>query len=163
MTVAGLRRERDRNRLVTEMVAGKEYTTLADIKRMRELCRVPAKALDSGSDRHAAKTERSSPHQSGSSKTMGSISPQDALRARLERDLLRKPSEHSPTTSRTNTRRCAKSETSTTSTSLTSVQSTETTNVTALRPTRSNGSSTTGLPRDDTPTVNPAQRRIQAL
>lgn len=36
---SGLRKERDKGRLVTEMIAGKEYTTLADIERMRELCR----------------------------------------------------------------------------------------------------------------------------
>jgi hypothetical protein len=35
MTVAGLRRERDRNRLVIEKIAGKEFTTLAHIERMR--------------------------------------------------------------------------------------------------------------------------------
>ena len=39
MTVAGLRRERDRNRLVIEKIAGKEFTTLVHIERMRELCR----------------------------------------------------------------------------------------------------------------------------
>lgn len=39
MTASGLRKERDRGPLVTEMIAGKEYTTLADIDRMRELCR----------------------------------------------------------------------------------------------------------------------------
>jgi hypothetical protein len=44
MSAAGLRKERDRGRLVTEMIAGKEYTTLAEIERMRELCRVQAKA-----------------------------------------------------------------------------------------------------------------------
>lgn len=38
MTASGLRRERDRGRLVTEFVAGKEFTTLADIERMRKLC-----------------------------------------------------------------------------------------------------------------------------
>ena len=39
MTVAGLRRERDRCRLIIERIAGKEFTTLAHIERMRELCR----------------------------------------------------------------------------------------------------------------------------
>lgn len=39
MTASGLRRERDAGRLVTELTAGKEFTTLADIGRMRELCR----------------------------------------------------------------------------------------------------------------------------
>lgn len=39
MGASGLRKERDRGNLVTEMIAGKEYTTLAAIERMRELCR----------------------------------------------------------------------------------------------------------------------------
>ena len=43
MTVAGLRRERDRDRLVIEKIAGKEFTTLAHIERMRELCRERSK------------------------------------------------------------------------------------------------------------------------
>src|SRR6516162_3216995 len=47
MTVAGLRRERDRDRLVIEKIAGKEFTTLAHIERMRELCRDEARALGS--------------------------------------------------------------------------------------------------------------------
>jgi len=46
MTVAGLRRERDRNRLVIEKIAGKEFTTLVHIERMRELCREEARGPD---------------------------------------------------------------------------------------------------------------------
>src|ERR1700688_183118 len=49
MTVAGLRRERDRDRLVIEKIAGKEFTTLAHIERMRKLCRVEARVPDSNS------------------------------------------------------------------------------------------------------------------
>ena len=48
MTARGLRREAARGRLVIERVAGKDYTTLAAIKRMRELCRVAVKVRDSG-------------------------------------------------------------------------------------------------------------------
>ena len=51
MTVAGLRRERDRNRLVIEKIAGKEFTTLAHIERMRELCRDEARAQGSSLSR----------------------------------------------------------------------------------------------------------------
>lgn len=40
MTASGLRGERDRGHLVIERTAGKDYTTLANIARMRELCRV---------------------------------------------------------------------------------------------------------------------------
>jgi hypothetical protein len=39
MTASGLRREANRGRLVIERTAGKDYTTLAAIERMRELCR----------------------------------------------------------------------------------------------------------------------------
>src|SRR3569623_595376 len=40
---SGLRRERDRGHLATERIAGKEYTTLADIRAMRKRCRAEAK------------------------------------------------------------------------------------------------------------------------
>lgn len=43
MTASGLRRERDAGRLTTELIAGKEFTTLVDIAQMRELCRRKAK------------------------------------------------------------------------------------------------------------------------
>ena len=36
---SGLRKERDKGRLATFMVAGKEYTTLEEIGLMRERCR----------------------------------------------------------------------------------------------------------------------------
>lgn len=49
MTAKGLRREASRGRLVIERVAGKDYTTLAHIQRMRELCRLAVKVQDSGS------------------------------------------------------------------------------------------------------------------
>jgi hypothetical protein len=50
MTVTGLRRERDRGRLLVYRIAGREFTTLADLDRMMELCRDPAKALASTSE-----------------------------------------------------------------------------------------------------------------
>jgi hypothetical protein len=40
MTSSGLRKEALRGRLVIERIAGKDFTTLAHIERMRELCRV---------------------------------------------------------------------------------------------------------------------------
>jgi hypothetical protein len=49
MTVSGFRREAARGRLEVERIAGKDYTTLAAIERMRELCRLPPKAPGSGS------------------------------------------------------------------------------------------------------------------
>lgn len=39
ITGESLRKERKKGNLATEFVAGKEYTTLADIKVMREKCR----------------------------------------------------------------------------------------------------------------------------
>jgi hypothetical protein len=48
MTASGLRREGARGRLTIERIAGKDYTTLANIERMRELCRVEAKVPGCG-------------------------------------------------------------------------------------------------------------------
>nr|WP_249793764.1 hypothetical protein [Bradyrhizobium cenepequi] len=43
MTVSGLRKEIAKGRLEVELIAGKQFTTLLAIARMRELCRVPKK------------------------------------------------------------------------------------------------------------------------
>src|SRR6266700_4495867 len=85
MTVAGLRRERDRNRLVVEKIACKEFTTLAHIERMRELCRDEAK-VPGFSLRPPAepRLERSPTGQHGSSETTAGISAQAALQMRLQ-------------------------------------------------------------------------------
>jgi hypothetical protein len=50
MTASGLRRESARGNLLIERIAGKDYTTLANIERMRELCRVEVKVPDCGSE-----------------------------------------------------------------------------------------------------------------
>ena len=83
MTASGLRREAERGRLVIERVAGKDYTTLANIERMRELCRVEAKERDSGSAKRSTTERAGSPMpRSGSSKTIDTESARDAaLRA----------------------------------------------------------------------------------
>ena len=78
MTVSGLRREAARGRLVIERVAGKDFTTLAAIERMRELCRVEAKGRVYGVVQ-PAKGNR----PFGSSKIPASNTPRDALQARL--------------------------------------------------------------------------------
>ena len=72
MTASGLRRERARGRLVVERIAGKDYTTLANIERMRELCRVEVKAPDCGLEGDAAENRYGSssitariPHRRG--------------------------------------------------------------------------------------------------
>src|SRR5580704_18409604 len=74
MTASGLRRERARGRLVVERIAGKDYTTLANIERMRELCRVAARAPDCISE-SAAEDRRS-----GSSLTVELNSAQERAR-----------------------------------------------------------------------------------
>jgi len=48
MTASGLRREAAKGNLVIERIAGKDYTTLAEIERMRVKCRVQAKVRGSG-------------------------------------------------------------------------------------------------------------------
>ena len=52
MTANGLRRESKRGRLVIERVAGKDYTTIGHIARMRELCHVNRNRHDSDSSRN---------------------------------------------------------------------------------------------------------------
>src|SRR6267154_3873932 len=84
MTVAGLRRERDRNRLIIEKIAGKEFTTLAHIERMRELCRDEAREPDFRSKpRDETRAETSPTERPGSSETTVGMSAQAALQMRL--------------------------------------------------------------------------------
>lgn len=86
MTASGLRREAARGRLIIEHIAGKYFTTLANIQRMRELCRKEQKASDSGLGRRAeAKQAVSSVTLSGSSLMVENISQRDALRAKLQK------------------------------------------------------------------------------
>ena len=85
MTVSGLRREATRGKLVVERIAGKDYTTLASIDRMRELCRVEAKVRICGSGQDGATQKGSSGDRPGPSSTEPDISPQDALRAKLQK------------------------------------------------------------------------------
>jgi hypothetical protein len=87
-----VRREAARGRLRIERIANKDFVTLAEIKRMRELCRVQAKEHGCTSAKPATAGENSSPKPSGSSETAAKISPQDALRARLKESHLHKPS-----------------------------------------------------------------------
>jgi hypothetical protein len=94
MTASGLRREAAKGRLIIERIAGKDFTTLEYIDRMRELCRVQAKDPGCTSEKHDVAMESSSPKAFGSSGMATAISPQDALRARLKQSRLenqRKP------------------------------------------------------------------------
>ena len=61
MTASGLRREATRGRLVIERIAGKDYTPLADIARMREKCRNQPRDRDCGSAASGATSEVASP------------------------------------------------------------------------------------------------------
>ena len=83
MTASGLRREVKRGRLVIERTAGKDYTTLAAIDRMRELCRVALKDRDSGCG-HPATTTKDATPPSGSSKTPDTSRAQAALQQTLQ-------------------------------------------------------------------------------
>ena len=86
MTASGLRREAARGRLVIERIAGKDYTTLANVEKMRELCRVENSHLGSTCEPHEKpRTANSERRQSGSSSMAGSTSPQDALRAKIDK------------------------------------------------------------------------------
>ena len=67
MTASGLRREANRGRLAIERTAGKDYTTLANINRMRELCRVEREAPGSGSAAHDATKTAAGAGRPGSS------------------------------------------------------------------------------------------------
>jgi hypothetical protein len=92
MSVSGLRREAAHGRLRIERIASKDFTSLNNIDDMRELCRVPAKAFACSNGVLDTREERSLPKPSGSSRTAASISPQDALRARLQQSRPEKPS-----------------------------------------------------------------------
>jgi hypothetical protein len=84
MTSSGLRREVKRGRLVIERTAGKDYTTLAAIERMRELRRVAPKEPDYIS-RPSAATPPVPSHtsQSGKSETANIERAQAALNMTL--------------------------------------------------------------------------------
>jgi hypothetical protein len=86
MTASGLRREAARGRLVVERIAGKDYTTLANIERMRELCRVEAKVPDCGSNLGGeTQKDELSGGPSMSSGTGRSSAALDSARAKLNR------------------------------------------------------------------------------
>src|SRR6476659_4763959 len=92
MTASGLRREAARGRLVTERIAGKDYTTLANIERMRELCQVQVRAPGCGSEGAAGE------QHSGSSEMAATKKARAVLRT-----ILSERSEHSPNISPANT------------------------------------------------------------
>src|SRR5215510_5472531 len=83
MKASGLRREAAKGRLVIERTAGKDYTTLNAIQRMRELCRVVSIHLACGSVLHGSlQTGSRNGPPSGSSSIVDDKSPQAALSAK---------------------------------------------------------------------------------
>lgn len=89
--LASLRREISRGRLAYEMIANKQYTTLADIEAMRQLCRRQAQPQT-----HLNISLALLRSQSGSSEEDGGLSPQERLRLliqnrRVERKTKGKP------------------------------------------------------------------------
>src|SRR5579864_399015 len=97
ITVSGLRKEVGRGRLEIEIIAGKQFTTLRAIERMRGLCRVK-KEQDSGlSPRLTPQTEDSAAPQTGSSETDRARSALAALKINAT-----KLKESSPSTSAEN-------------------------------------------------------------
>jgi len=91
MSVSGLRKERDRGTLAVMMIAGKEFTTLADLREMMIRCRERQK--DQGftpSRKHATRKPGSSSRTlSGSSET-GALSAARASALQIAERLQRK-------------------------------------------------------------------------
>jgi hypothetical protein len=101
MTASGLRRERDRGRLVVERIAGRDYTTLGYIERMRELCRAADRDRASGLEKPSATVpEDSHIRPSGLSKTLNIGKALDAAKQIVEglkeRSLSTSPANTSP-------------------------------------------------------------------
>src|ERR1700758_2885984 len=106
MTASGLRREAAKGRLVIERTAGKDYTTRAAIREMRRLCQLSARVQGFGFDHRAGTGPAGSSRGPSILSSMpGSITPQDALRAKLTAR-----SASSANISPPNTRRRAKNE-----------------------------------------------------
>jgi len=86
MKESGLRREAKRGRLVIERVAGKDYTTLGHIARMRELCRVNQDNQDSGYGKRALTKSATTPNCGSSSMTAGRSALAATLTTLMERN-----------------------------------------------------------------------------
>jgi len=99
MTASGLRTEAKKGRLALYRVAGKDFTTLADIERMKEKCRIQERASASTSREQGATAKASSLNAAcGAFETDASKSALDSARARLT--TLRNSKTPLPTTSR---------------------------------------------------------------
>ena len=85
MTVSGLKREAARGKLVIEKIANKDFTTLRAIEEMRKSCRVTGEGHVSGGERIGVKVANLSRRERGLLSKAASITPQDALLARIEK------------------------------------------------------------------------------
>lgn len=100
ITVVSLRREAQKGHLTVWRIAGKDMTSLAEIERMKDRCRVNAKVPDCGlGPNGSTRMEASNSEPDGSSLMEVGITPQDALRIKLV-----KLKESSRNTSRSSTR-----------------------------------------------------------
>jgi hypothetical protein len=84
MTVSGLRREIKRGRLEVERIAGKDYTTLEAIARMREACRSQAAEYIAARSPSSPIVEDTIIYPRLPMKKNFGLSPQEVLRARLK-------------------------------------------------------------------------------
>jgi hypothetical protein len=99
MKLAGLHREIARGRLDYEVIAGKHYTTLADIEVMRKRCRVTVTGPDFTSEERAGiKMAASNDTPFGSSSTHPRKSPPGLLRARISQGLQKRQKSSSRST-----------------------------------------------------------------
>src|SRR5260370_36088025 len=85
MTVSGLRREAARGRLRIERIANKDFTSLRNIEEMRKLCRVKAEGPACGGGKSVVSVVGLSRKGLGLSSTVVTITPQDALLAKIKK------------------------------------------------------------------------------
>ena len=78
--VSGLRREIERGNLRVEQIAGKTFTTLANIEDMRKKCAIPTKGRESSSENHGG---RENPTDGSSSTAMPADVASSARQAHL--------------------------------------------------------------------------------
>jgi len=103
ISASSLRKERDAGRLTVERIAGKEYTTLANIQEMRRLCRDQAKDHSSGRSQQRSEAMAEQEALSGSLKTAPLGAAQASAQRMVEKLRQKKPNKLSPTTSRKST------------------------------------------------------------
>lgn len=85
MTVSGLRREAKRGNLSIEVIAGKQYVTLAAIEEMRSKCRAQSNRPDCGFVPRGNEKAGERTELSGSSSMPENTSARDALLAKIEK------------------------------------------------------------------------------